>query len=94
MNIDKVIKTVGPLVGLVGGTLAIVHWLQELSERRRKHRGEQDYGEFVGNVVKSLSNGKGNAVNIPPEQNGWAARAVAEKRVVWGPDGKTLMLPR
>lgn len=93
MSLEEIIKTVGPVVGLVGGALAIIRWTQDLLERRRKQGGEKDYEEFVANVVKGLGGVPNRAVTISNEQHRWAARAVSEKRVMWGPDGKTLMLP-
>ncbi len=93
MKPTEILAVLGGILGLVGGTLSVIRWVQDHRDRRRKRRGDSAYDTFVSAVVQGLSSGNGNAVNVTPEQHAWAARAVAEKRLEWGPMPNTVVLP-
>lgn len=94
MKPDDIISVVVGVVGAVGGLAGLVTWYRVERDRRRRRENDQAYEAWVSGIEMGLHGGLlGNHMEIRPEERRWAARAVSEGRLVWGPLGTGVMLP-
>lgn len=90
------LKVLGVAGSVVAGLMAVLKLREAIVDavsKSRKARDDRDYQTWVANVEGALGTSRANAVTVAPHQRRWAARAIAEERLIWSPDGRDVMLP-
>jgi hypothetical protein len=96
----SIVGTLSFLMAATLGVLAIMKWRRDERDRKRtreenlhKQFNDSRFDEFCAAYVQALRAGPKFMLPVPPHYHAFAARAVAEGCLAWGPAGLGVVLP-